>query len=197
MDARTLGFLFVPSLLLFTPGCLHESAVAFEPEETTVEPAPPAGQDSEIVVADDTPVAEDGPHGDQPAPAYPVSIPGREWHFFALGAGYGALGKIDLSPCRDEGLPSGYWHVRVTFGPSGRIVHAAVESPVAPSREALACIGDKLTGPTVPRFDGHGVTLSKSIFVAAAADPGRGPGEIEVEGRDSPPDSLSQARDGK
>jgi len=111
-----------------------------------------------------------------------VSMPGREWHFFALGAGYGALGKIDLSACRDEGLPAGYWHVRVTFGPSGRIVHASVESPVAPSREALACVADRLTGPTVPRFDGHGVTLSKSIFVAPPA--GLAPDEIEVEKRD-------------
>jgi hypothetical protein len=183
MDARTLSLLFAPSWLLFTPGCLHESAVAFEPEETTAEPAPPPGQDTELELANDTPAADDAPRGEQTPPAYPVSIPGREWHFFALGAGYGALGQIDLSPCREEGLPPGYWHVRVTFGPSGRIVHASVESPVAPSREALACISDKLTSPTVPRFDGHGVTLSKSIFVATA-DPPRTPDKLEIDARD-------------
>ncbi len=193
MTARRLGSLALPALsplLLFVAGCLHEQAVGFEPEDTAVEPAPAGGQDTEVELANDEPVPEDVPRAD-PA-AYALPIPGREWHFFALGAGYGALGQLDLAACRDQGLPSGYWHVRVTFGPSGRIVHASVESPVAPSREALACVADKLTGPSVPRFDGHGVTLSKSIFVAPPGDPAPSPQEIELRPRDRGTDSLAR-----
>lgn len=165
--------------------------MAFEADEASAQPAPAAGQDTEVELANDEPSAQDAPPGDSAA-SYALPIPGREWHFFALGAGYGALGRIDLAGCRDQGLPPGYWHVRVTFGPSGRIVHASVESPVAPSREALACVADKLTEPSVPRFDGHGVTLSKSIFVAPPGDPGPSPQEIELRSRDPGADSLAR-----
>jgi hypothetical protein len=85
--------------------------------------------------------------------------------FFRLGAGYGALGRIDLSPCRDQGLEPGYLHLRVTFRASGRVVRAAVERPAPPPAEALLCIGEQLQMAMVPVFDGSDVTLSKSVFV--------------------------------
>jgi hypothetical protein len=85
--------------------------------------------------------------------------------FFALGAGYGALGRIDLGPCKDQGLQPGYLRLRVTFRGSGRVVRAAVESPVAPPAPALACIGGQLEAAMVPGFEGGDVTLSKTLFV--------------------------------
>jgi hypothetical protein len=85
--------------------------------------------------------------------------------FFALGAGYGALGRIDLAPCKDQGLPPGYLRLRVTFRGSGRVVRAAIESPVAPPPDALACIANQLEAAAVPIFEGEEVTLSKTLYV--------------------------------
>jgi hypothetical protein len=84
---------------------------------------------------------------------------------FHLGAGYGALGRVDLALCRDQGLQVGYLHLYVTFRVDGRIVRAVVESPVAPPPDALACIGEQLKVSMVPVFDGGDVTLSRSFFV--------------------------------
>jgi hypothetical protein len=89
--------------------------------------------------------------------------------FFRLGAGYGAVGRIDLSPCKDRGLDTGYVHMHVTFGVGGSVARAVVESPTQPPPEALACIGELLEAATVPPFQGGDVTLSKSLFVASQA----------------------------
>jgi|HubBroStandDraft_4_1064222.scaffolds.fasta_scaffold157279_2 hypothetical protein len=89
--------------------------------------------------------------------------------FFRLGAGYGAVGRIDLSPCKDRGLDTGYVHMHVTFGEGGSIARAVIESPTQPPPEALACIGELLEEATVPPFQGGDVTLSKSLFVASQA----------------------------
>jgi hypothetical protein len=87
--------------------------------------------------------------------------------FFRLGAGYGAVGRIDLSPCKDRGLDPGYVHLHVTFGVGGSVARAVVESPTQPPPEALACVADLLQAASVPPFVGGDVTLSKSLFVAA------------------------------
>jgi hypothetical protein len=97
-----------------------------------------------------------GWRGDRPRPD-PV--------FFHLGAGYGALGRVDVLPCRDRGLPAGYLRIRATFRPSGRVAHAAVESPEQPPEDALTCIGERLQATTVPPFDGGDVTLSRIYFI--------------------------------
>jgi hypothetical protein len=85
--------------------------------------------------------------------------------FFHLGAGYGALGRLDVGPCRDRGLPAGYLRLRATFRPSGRVAHAAVESVERPPEDALACIGEILQATAVPPFDGGDVTLSRIYYV--------------------------------
>ncbi|MDP9148547.1 MAG: hypothetical protein M3O36_01190, partial [Myxococcota bacterium] len=85
--------------------------------------------------------------------------------FFHLGAGYGALGQVDLARCRDQGLQRGYLRMHVTFHTSGRVARAAVEAPVAPPAEALTCIGEQLEAALVPEFGGREVTLSRSFFV--------------------------------
>jgi hypothetical protein len=111
--------------------------------------------------------------------------------FFRLGAGYGAVGAIDLGPCRDKGLDPGYVHIHVTFDGAGTVAHASVESPTPPPPEALACISERLKAAAVPAFEGGDVTLSKSLFVTdGVAQEGRGP-EIFVDGE---PKSASGAR---
>lgn len=92
--------------------------------------------------------------------------------FFHLGAGYGAIGQVDLGPCHDRGLDAGYVRLRVTFGGAGTVVRALVESPTQPSPEALACVAERVESASVPSFQGDDVTLSKSIFVTPA---GQGP----------------------
>jgi len=88
--------------------------------------------------------------------------------FFRLGAGYGAVGQIDLDACRDRGLDPGYVHMRVTFGGEGRVARAIVESLEQPPPAALMCISERLekAAVTVPPFEGGDVTLSKSLYVA-------------------------------
>jgi hypothetical protein len=90
----------------------------------------------------------------------------RDPVFFHLGAGYGAIGRVDLAPCRELGLDPGYVHMRVTFGGGGQVVRAIVESLTQPSPEALECISEHLAPASVPTFEGGDVTLSKSLFVA-------------------------------
>ena len=107
------------------------------------------------------------------APVHRVAVPvgwrgdrqPRDPVFFHIGAGYGALGRVDVVPCRDRGLPAGYLRLRATFRPSGRVAHAAVESPERPPEDALTCIGELLQATTVPPFDGGNVTLSRIYFV--------------------------------
>lgn len=141
-------------------GCVHEEMVA-DPEpdwDRWGEPAETAVV-REVIVENDEPSV---PQAYLPASpkdrAMPDPVP------FRLGAGRGALGRVDLAACRDQGLPLGYLHVRVTFRRTGRVVHAAVESPEAPTPEALSCIGEQLETTLVPAFDGGDVTLSKSYF---------------------------------
>lgn len=128
------------------------------------EPPPAPSEVREIAVADDP--GEDAP---APVPSAVVSSPSRlsppEPVLFRLGAGYGALAHVDLTPCREEGLQAGYLRMRVTFRHSGRVVRAAVESAVAPPVEALNCISEQLEVAMVPLFEGGDVTLSKSFFV--------------------------------
>jgi hypothetical protein len=90
---------------------------------------------------------------------------------FRIGAGHGALGMVDLAPCRTEGLPTGYLKMRVTFRRDGRIVHAAVESPDPPPQEALECVADLLQDARVPAFDGRDASLTRSFFVEPGPEP--------------------------
>ena len=102
--------------------------------------------------------------------------------FFSLGVGYGAVGRIELGSCREQGLDAGYVHMHVTFGVDGAISSAVVESPTRPSREALGCIGRRLEEIAVPVFDGGDVTLSKSLYLAGGLS-GSGGGSPDTEGK--------------
>jgi hypothetical protein len=152
------------ALLLLVSGCVHLEATAGltpEPERSADDSSPAIVRDVEVTYDDSEgespePTAAISPRRDRPPPD-PV--------LFSLGAGHGALGRVDLGPCRQEGLPPGYVHLRVTFRRSGRVVRAAVSTPAEPPSEALACIGEQLEVALVPVFDGDDVTLSKSFFV--------------------------------
>jgi hypothetical protein len=162
---RSAIFPFVLPLLI-TGGCVRQAKNVFEvpTHPTGDDSAPVPSETRDVVVASDAPSEE----ASEPVPAGVRASPRHEAPdpvLFRLGAGYGALGQLDLAPCRDQGLPPGYLHMRVTFRQSGRVVRAAVESPVAPPPEALACIGEQLEAAMVPLFEGSDVTLSKSFFI--------------------------------
>lgn len=144
--------------------CVRRPMQVIEPGEETAEPAP------EPTEVRDVDVASDGVVVDRPEAVASVPLQGAgrrpaEPVLFHLGAGYGALGGLDLASCRDRGLQAGYLRMRVTFRNSGHIVHAAVQSSMAPPPEALACISEQLEVAMVPVFEGDDVTLSRSFFV--------------------------------
>ena len=121
---------------------------------------PPAATETRIVEV---------PHDDSDVEdSNPIEAPRRrdttDPRFFRLGAGYGALGLVELAACQDPGLV-GYVRMHVTFTESGRVTRAAVESPAAPSPNALSCIGQQLSVARVPVFEGGEVTLSRTFFV--------------------------------
>jgi len=158
---RTVAPLLGLLIAALVTGCIH-------PETTNeYEPDTAPAVDPEPVVVREVVVSYEG--AGEPAAAFlppsPRDRPRPDPVPFRLGAGRGALGLIDLTPCREDGLPPGYVHMRVTFRHSGRVVHAAVESVAAPPPEALECIGEQLEVALVPVFDGGDVTLSRSYFV--------------------------------
>jgi len=153
--------------LLVATGCVgRQSPNAVE------YPAAPAAADPavHVVVADVNMTDEDSDEATPPSPPVlgaPGALrPAPEPVLFRLGAGYGALGHVDLGPCRELGMAPGYVRMRVTFRHSGAVAHATVESEAQPPPQVLTCIGERLQVAMVPRFDGDNVTLSKSLFVA-------------------------------
>jgi hypothetical protein len=157
-------------LLLLAAGCVHpQNTEELEPDSTpAAAPEPVVSREVEIG-ADDSDEAPDSPPpvsaGRAPVLVWSeVRLP-AEPVLFRLGAGLGALGHIDLGSCRDQGLPPGYVHMHLTFRHTGHVVRAAVETPIAPPPEALACIGEQIESTMVPVFDGGAVSLSKSVYV--------------------------------
>jgi hypothetical protein len=151
-------------LVLGSTGCVHEDAT---PAEIDTEPSvpPPPTVTRDVAIGDDD--TTEAPPESAPAVLVWSNVRVRQAEpvLFRLGAGLGALGHIDLEPCREEGLPPGYVHMHLTFAHTGRVVKAAVETPVAPPAEALACIGEQVEATLVPGFDGGNVMLSKSFYV--------------------------------
>lgn len=153
-------------------GCIPRDALS-EPEFPVEGESATAATPANPVAYGEVNVPHDEPQDDAPQTSpHTVAVPlmGRDHPrpdpvFFRLGAGYGALGRIDVLPCRERGLPAGYVRLHATFRPSGRVAHAAIESVAEPSQEALTCIGEQLEGAAVPPFDGADVTLSRIYFV--------------------------------
>ncbi len=142
-------------------GCLHEGDLSPEEPDTADPPeAPVQARNVELQYGGEDDTADVVTQAPEPP-----SRARREPVPFHLGAGYGALGHVDLRACREQGLQPGYLRMHITFRDDGRVVHAAVESGEAPPDEALACIGQQLKMAMVPAFDGDDVSLSKSFFV--------------------------------
>lgn len=156
-------------MLFAATGCLHEPDADLEGDAVAFVYTPP----SEAVVRRDITVASDDSETRETAvpvmPPSPKDRPAPDPIPFRIGAGHGALGMVDLEPCRQAGLDPGYVHLRVTFHRNGRVVHAVVESPTPPPPAALDCVGEQLQAAAVPSFDGRDATLSKSIFVEPGA----------------------------
>lgn len=133
-------------------GCAIEPRT---PVETAVDEAPRATPQVEEQV---TVAAADGV-------APPEHGAGLDPVPFQIGAGYGALSRVDLGACRERGLPSGYVRVRATFTRVGYVVRASVETATPPPAPALDCIADRLRQTGVPAFDGKDARLSKTYFV--------------------------------
>jgi hypothetical protein len=168
IDPFLLISLLLPVLALVAgAGCLPQEALSPADYAAEAEPVAPAA--NRVAVGHiDVPSDETEEVSDLHAVAVPVSRsdrPRADPVFFPLGAGYGALGRVDVLPCRDRGLPAGYLRIRATFRPNGHVAHAAVESLAEPPEEALSCIGEQLEATTVPPFDGGDVTLSRIYFV--------------------------------
>jgi hypothetical protein len=175
MRSAILPFLMV----VVGAGCAPQSLNALP-----AVPEPPAPEPEQVVVTNITVGGDDVEQADsrQDAQRAPerggVGLratgvgPSRDPVFFHIGAGYGALGRVDLDPCRDRGLVPGFLHMHVTFRSNGRVARAIVESLTPPPSEALACISEHLATATVPEFEGDDVTLSKSFYVVPD---GRGP----------------------
>jgi len=71
-----------------------------------------------------------------------------------------ALSGVDLTSCRDAGVPSGnFGHAQVTFASSGNVERIAVDGPAGLSAEAVGCVGAALGRATVPPFRGSAVTV--------------------------------------
>jgi len=139
-----------------------------------VQPAAPVAMEGPAPVA--SPVVEVqltvAPEEEPPPPAQaiaPLRAAPRDPVRFPIGAGYGALARVDFAGCSERGLPAGYIRVRATFNRVGYVARASVESPTAPPPTALDCIADGLRQTGVPAFDGTDVRLSKTYFVAPSA----------------------------
>lgn len=138
-----------------------------------LEPVAPVEDVTEVSTAPSSPVVEhqltvqEAP-APPPAPVatMPLLVPPKDPVPFRLGAGYGALAKVDVEGCRERGLQAGYVRVRATFSRVGYVVRASVESPAEPPPAALDCIADELRQAGVPAFDGADVRLSKTYFIA-------------------------------
>jgi hypothetical protein len=146
-------------LLCLSVGCLpEEPPAAYAEADEAPSPPPEPRVVSPVAVAH--PLLRQQPPSDadrvRPEPV-----------FFRIGAGYGAVGHVDLGPCRERGLDPGYVRMRVTFAGDGTVAHATVESPTPPPPDALACIGERLRAAQVPAFQGGDFTLSKSVFVVS------------------------------
>jgi len=146
-------------------GCFVEPPAAWTAPEA---PLPPP----EVLVERQLTVSpEEAPPpaaGAAPAPLLPRIVPPDPVPF-EIGAGYGALSRVDLSPCAARGLPPGYLHVRAEFTGDGYVVRASVSSPTAPPPSALDCIADQLRLIGVPAFDGVDARLSRTFFVTPGA----------------------------
>jgi hypothetical protein len=151
-------------LLLASTGCVLEPNTPVEEPEGPP-PVAPRVVETQLTITPD--------NAEPSAPAVqaiaPLQAAPRDPVPFRIGAGYGALARVDFTGCTERGLPPGYMRVRATFNRVGYVARASVESPIEPPATALDCIADGLRQTGVPAFDGQEVRLSRTYYVPPAA----------------------------
>lgn len=151
-------------LLLALTGCALEPNTPVEEPEGPPQVAPRVVE-TQLTITPETPE----PSAPSVRSFAPLQAAPRDPVPFRIGAGYGALARVDFTGCTQRGLPPGYMRVRATFNRVGYVARASVESPIEPPAAALDCIADGLRQTGVPAFDGQEVRLSRTYFVPPAA----------------------------
>jgi hypothetical protein len=78
-----------------------------------------------------------------------------------------AVERVDLSPCRAEGVPDGYGHARLTLRPEGSVSKVTIDAPSGMTPEAVRCLGKELGDARVPPFSGSPITVGMTFLVRA------------------------------
>jgi hypothetical protein len=94
---------------------------------------------------------------------------------FALAATYGALGHVDLEPCKVQGLAAGYGHVVLAFANDGTPASVGVDLPAGSAPRAHACVEEAFRAVRVAEFDGRPVKMRRAFFVVDSATTAAGP----------------------
>jgi hypothetical protein len=76
-----------------------------------------------------------------------------------------AVERVDLSPCRAEGVPDGFGHARLTLRPDGSVSKVHIDAPSGMTREAALCLGTELGAARVPPFSGSSITVGTTFLV--------------------------------
>jgi hypothetical protein len=85
---------------------------------------------------------------------------------FDLGGAYGAIGRVDLSPCKDAGLEPGYGRVTLDFTVDGAVGSVALDMPPSSSAAGRSCVESAYRTVHVPAFAGDQLaTVRRDFFV--------------------------------
>jgi hypothetical protein len=148
----------------------------------------PQGEDSpendsnperEWTTTDGSPaVDDDGADGPRPVPPHEAASEAdrrvERRTPFALAATYGALGHVDLEPCKAQGLAAGYGHVVLAFANDGTPAGVGVDLPARSAPRAHACVEKAFGALRVAAFDGSPVKVRRAFFVMDRTTTARG-----------------------
>ncbi len=79
---------------------------------------------------------------------------------FSQGTARAAL-DVDVSACRERGLPAGYGAATITFEPSGRVSRVTLRQPI--SEDAQLCMRDAFD-VAIPAFSGSAVDVPTRYY---------------------------------
>jgi len=114
-------------------------------------------------------VKHDKPHcmGGRTSDLAPALLPAppASTSTFDRYAAAAALGKVDLSSCKEIEGPDGTGHVTVTFVNDGSVQSAVVDQGPYAGTARGACVAAKFRAATVPPFEGAPVRVGKSFVL--------------------------------
>jgi hypothetical protein len=97
--------------------------------------------------------------------AQPEGAAAKKAAAFDRAAASSALGNVNVQSCKKPNGPTGAGHVNVTFGPSGAVSEAQIDSAHYAGTSVGGCIAGKFRGAHVPAFSGPPVTIGKSFSI--------------------------------